>query len=52
MTLIFASLPYRILPTFQIPAYEAMAERDRDFYERLERSGFWHGWGTTARVCS
>ncbi|WP_341926871.1 NAD(P)/FAD-dependent oxidoreductase [Nocardioides psychrotolerans] len=43
--LIFASLPYRILHTFQIPAYEAMAERDKDFYERLEASGFQHDWG-------
>ena len=43
--LIFASLPYRILHTFQIPAYEAMAERDKDFYERLEKSGFGHDWG-------
>ncbi len=43
--LIFASLPYRILHEFQIPAYQAMAERDKDFYERLENAGFWHDWG-------
>ncbi|WP_432476841.1 flavin-containing monooxygenase [Nocardioides sp. GXQ0305] len=43
--MIFASLPYRILHTFQIPAYEAMAERDKDFYERLEKAGFRHDWG-------
>ncbi|GAA5123702.1 NAD(P)/FAD-dependent oxidoreductase [Haloechinothrix salitolerans] len=43
--LIFASLPYRIMHEFQIPLYERMAERDRDFYERLERAGFWHDWG-------
>ena len=43
--LIFASLPYRILHTFQIPPYEAMAERDKDFYDRLEKAGFWHDWG-------
>ena len=43
--LIFASLPYRILHEFQIPAYEAMAERDKDFYDRLEKSGFEHDWG-------
>ena len=43
--MIFASLPYRILHTFQIPAYQAMAERDKDFYERLEKAGFWHDWG-------
>ena len=43
--LIFASLPYRILHQFQIPAYKAMAERDKEFYERLEASGFDHDWG-------
>ncbi len=43
--LTFASLPYRILHEFQIPAYEAMAERDKDFYDRLEKSGFRHDWG-------
>ena len=42
---IFASLPYRILHEFQIPAYQAMAERDKDFYQRLEASGFRHDWG-------
>jgi putative flavoprotein involved in K+ transport len=43
--LIFASLPYRILHEFQIPAYQAMAERDKDFYARLEAAGFEHDWG-------
>ncbi len=43
--LIFASIPYRIMHVFQIPLYEAMAERDRDFYERLEKAGFDHDWG-------
>ena len=43
--LIFASLPYRILHEFQIPAYEAMAEKDKDFYDRLEAAGFRHDWG-------
>jgi putative flavoprotein involved in K+ transport len=43
--LIFASLPYRIMHTFQIPLYEQMAERDKEFYERLEKAGFWHDWG-------
>ncbi|MCH1865056.1 NAD(P)/FAD-dependent oxidoreductase [Nocardioides sp. CFH 31398] len=41
----FASLPYRILHRFQIPAYEQMAERDKDFYSRLEAAGFDHDWG-------
>ncbi len=43
--LIFASLPYRILHEFQIPAYKAMKERDKDFYEGLEKAGFWLDWG-------
>ncbi|MGR3368210.1 MAG: NAD(P)-binding domain-containing protein [Sagittula sp.] len=43
--LIFASLPYRILHEFQIPAYEQMKERDKEFYEGLEKAGFWLDWG-------
>ncbi|TYP88999.1 flavin-containing monooxygenase [Blastococcus xanthinilyticus] len=43
--LIFASLPYRIMHEFQIPLYQQMRERDADFYERLEKAGFWHDWG-------
>ena len=43
--LIFASLPYRILHTFQIPLYDQMRERDKDFYDRLEKAGFWLDWG-------
>ncbi|MGH9115018.1 MAG: NAD(P)/FAD-dependent oxidoreductase [Acidimicrobiales bacterium] len=43
--MIFASLPYRIMHEFQIPVYEQMRERDKDFYERLEKAGFWHDWG-------
>ena len=41
----FASLPYRILHEFQIPAYEQMKERDQDFYDRLEKAGFRLDWG-------
>ena len=43
--MVFASLPYRIMHEFQIPLYEQMRERDREFYERLERAGFWLDWG-------
>jgi putative flavoprotein involved in K+ transport len=43
--LIFASLPYRILHEFQIPLYEQMRERDKDFYDRLEAAGFQLDWG-------
>ena len=43
--LIFASIPYRILHEFQIPLYEQMRERDKAFYEGLEKAGFWLDWG-------
>ncbi|MEZ5092655.1 flavin-containing monooxygenase [Nocardioides sp.] len=43
--LIFASLPYRILHTFQIPLYDQMREKDKDFYDRMEKAGFWLDWG-------
>lgn len=42
---IFASLPYRILPQFQIPVYQRIRERDADFYDRLEKAGFDLDWG-------
>lgn len=38
--LIFASIPYRLLPDFQRPAFDAIREQDADFYRRLERAGF------------
>ena len=43
--LVFASLPYRIMHEFQIPLYDQMRERDKDFYDRLEQAGFWLDWG-------
>ncbi len=43
--LTFASLPYRILHQFQIPIYEAIRQRDKDFYERLAAAGFELDWG-------
>jgi putative flavoprotein involved in K+ transport len=41
----FASIPYRIMHEFQIPAYEQMRERDEDFYDRMEKAGFRLDWG-------
>ena len=38
--LIFASLPYRILNTFQKPVYDKIREIDADFYAALEKAGF------------
>src|SRR3954452_2121256 len=43
--MIFASLPYRILHEFQIPLYDQMRKRDKDFYDRLEAAGFQLDWG-------
>ena len=43
--LTFASIPYRILHMFQIPVYEAIRERDADFYGRLEKAGFMLDFG-------
>ena len=43
--LIFASLPYKIMHTLQIPVYEEMARQDADFYARLEKAGFMLDFG-------
>jgi putative flavoprotein involved in K+ transport len=43
--LIFASLPYKILPEFQTPVYNAIRKRDADFYNRLEQAGFLLDYG-------
>ncbi len=41
----FASLPYRIMHEFQIPVYDAIREKDADFYARLEKAGFLLDYG-------
>ena len=38
--MIFASIPYRIMPEQHVPVYQAAKKRDADFYARLERAGF------------
>jgi putative flavoprotein involved in K+ transport len=43
--LTFASLPYAIMHEFQIPVYNAIRERDKDFYDRLTAAGFELDWG-------
>jgi putative flavoprotein involved in K+ transport len=43
--LIFASLPYRVLPALQVPVYQKMAEIDAPFYDRLKKAGFMLDWG-------
>src|SRR5207249_11073209 len=39
------SIPYRLLHEFQIPVYDAIRERDADFYARLEKAGFMLDFG-------
>jgi len=43
--MIFASLPYRIMHEFQIPIYDAIKKRDKDYYDKLENAGFWLDFG-------
>lgn len=43
--MIFASIPYHIMHTFQIPVYDAMKEQDAEFYARLEKAGFMLDFG-------
>ncbi|CAB3731947.1 NAD(P)/FAD-dependent oxidoreductase [Paraburkholderia rhynchosiae] len=43
--LTFASIPYAILHEFQIPVFNAIKERDAEFYARLEKSGFMLDFG-------
>jgi len=43
--LIFASLPYKALPSLQVPVYQQMKERDADFYAKLEQAGFMLDFG-------
>jgi putative flavoprotein involved in K+ transport len=43
--LTFASVPYRLLHVFQVPVYDAIRERDADFYARLEKAGFMLDFG-------
>lgn len=43
--LLFASIPYRVLPSLQAPIYAKIAARDADYYTRLESAGFMLDWG-------
>ena len=43
--LIFASIPYKVLPEFQKPIYAQIKEQDADLYDRLEKRGFMMDWG-------
>lgn len=43
--LVFASIPYKVLPDFQRPAFEAIKKRDAEFYQKLESVGFMLDFG-------
>ncbi len=43
--LIFASIPYALLPAFQKPIYDTIKAEDAAFYAGLERAGFLLDWG-------
>ena len=43
--LVFASIPYKVLPAIHIGAFKQIAERDADYYKKLEKAGFELDWG-------
>jgi len=43
--LLFASMPFRLMPALQIPLYERIAAQDADLYARLAQAGFLLDWG-------
>jgi putative flavoprotein involved in K+ transport len=43
--LLFASVPFRLMPEGQIELYETIAERDADLYARLGKAGFLYDFG-------
>jgi putative flavoprotein involved in K+ transport len=43
--LIFASIPYRLLPAFQKPIYDTIRAEDAGFYAALAKAGFMLDWG-------
>ena len=44
--LIFASIPYKVLPQVQKPAFDEIRERDAAFYKKLEEAGFLLDFGS------
>jgi putative flavoprotein involved in K+ transport len=43
--LLAASMPYRVTPRLGVPVWQAIAERDREFYARLQAAGFMLDFG-------
>ena len=44
--LIFASIPYKVLPAIHKPLCDEMKSRDAEFYRRLEQAGFMLDFGS------
>lgn len=43
--LLFASIPYKLLPNFHKPIMDIARKKDHEFYERLTKAGFWLDFG-------
>jgi putative flavoprotein involved in K+ transport len=43
--MLFASIPYKVMPSFHRPIFDEIRERDKDFYDRLEKAGFMLDFG-------
>jgi putative flavoprotein involved in K+ transport len=43
--MLFASIPYKVMPSFHQPVFEAIKARDKDFYEGLSKAGFMLDFG-------
>jgi putative flavoprotein involved in K+ transport len=43
--MLFASIPYKVMPSFHKPIFDAIKTRDKDFYERLTKAGFMLDFG-------
>lgn len=43
--MLFASIPYKVMPSFHRPVFDAIKERDEEFYGRLSKAGFMLDFG-------
>ncbi|QRK81731.1 NAD(P)/FAD-dependent oxidoreductase [Pseudomonas granadensis] len=43
--MLFASIPYKVMPSFHKPIFDAIKSRDKEFYERLAKAGFMLDFG-------
>ncbi|WP_296256243.1 MULTISPECIES: NAD(P)/FAD-dependent oxidoreductase [unclassified Pseudomonas] len=43
--MLFASIPYKVMPSFHKPIFAAIKERDKDYYDSLSKAGFMLDFG-------